>query len=95
MPSLSVCSNKDHDESFLGVDVDGLYKILNHLHELLPGQLVVVVGVVDGVKLIKFLIIKRVGLVDLVQDLLGEFFELGRVEEARAVVVVGIEEVKG
>lgn len=56
--SQSLHSNKGHSESFLDIDVDRLYEILNNLDKLLPGQFVVIVGVIDGVKLIKFLLVK-------------------------------------
>lgn len=57
-PLTILTFNKDHSESFLDIDVDGLHKILNHLNKLLPGQFIVIVGVIDGVKLIKFLLVE-------------------------------------
>lgn len=57
-PINIITFNKDQSESFLDIDVDGLHKILNHLHKLLPGQFVVIVAVIDGEKLIQFLLVK-------------------------------------
>jgi len=70
----------------------GVDEILHYLHELLPGDLVIAVLVVDGEGLVHLLLVDRHRLVDLVEGLLQHLLQLAHTEEARVVVVVGIEE---
>lgn len=69
----------------------GVDEVLDDLHELLPGDLIITILVVDGEGLVHLLLVDWHGLVDLVEGLLEHLLEFSDAEEAGVIVIIGIE----